>query len=164
MTPTGKPVHQSVSAGTLREVIAVCGLVNQKAPQIIAIAEKLHADFGGVTLEPLREMSAADAEAYLLSLPRVGKKVARCVLMYSLGRDVLPVDAHVLRVSQRIGLLPEGISWAKAHDAIHEVVEPENRFSLHVGLVVHGREVCTYRNPRCGECVLKAEGLCGGVA
>ena len=56
-------------------------------------------------------------------------------------------------------------TWVSDDDgAIHEVVEPENRFSLHVGLVVHGREVCTYRNPRCGECVLKAEGLCGGVA
>ena len=147
----------------LREVIAVCGLVNQKAPQIIAIAEKLKANFGRVTLDPLREMSDMDAEAYLLSLPRVGKKVARCVLMYSLGRDVLPVDAHVWRVSQRVGLLPEGISWAKAHDAIHEVVQPEHRFALHVGLVVHGREVCTYREPRCGECVLKAEGLCEGL-
>ena len=88
---------------------------------------------------------------------------ARCVLMYSLGRDVLPVDAHLWRVSQRVGLLPRGISWARAHDAIHEVVEPELRFALHVGLVVHGREVCTYREPRCGECVLKAEGLCEGL-
>jgi endonuclease III len=148
----------------LREVIAVCGLVNQKAPQIVAIARKLDEDFGCVTLDPLREMSDDDAEAYLLSLPRVGKKVARCVMMYSLGRDVLPVDAHVLRVSQRVGLLPERISWARAHDAIHEEVPPELRYDLHVGLVVHGREVCTYRNPKCGECVLKAEGLCPGVA
>jgi endonuclease III len=147
----------------LREVIAVCGLVNQKAPQVIAIAHKLHRDFGRVTLDPLREMSDADAEGYLLSLPRVGKKVARCVLMYSLGRSVLPVDAHVLRVSQRVGLLPEGTSWAKAHDAIHEEVPPELRYDLHVGLVVHGRAVCTYRKPKCGECVLKAEGLCPGV-
>jgi endonuclease III len=148
----------------LREVIARCGLVNQKAPQILEIARKLKADFGRVTLDPLREMTDEKAEAYLLSLPRVGKKVARCVLMYSLGREVLPVDAHVLRVSKRIGLLPDQVSWPKAHDAIHEVVPPEHRFALHVGLVRHGREVCTYRNPRCGECVLRSQELCPGVS
>lgn len=148
----------------LREVIAVCGLVNQKAPQILGIAQRLKDDFGRVTLDPLREIPDEEAEAYLLSLPRVGKKVARCVMMYSLGRDVLPVDAHVLRVSKRIGLLPERVTWAKAHDAIHERVAPEHRYQFHVGLVVHGREVCTYRNPRCSECVLRAESLCPGLA
>jgi endonuclease III len=147
----------------LREVIAVCGLVNQKAPQIILIAEKLKVDFGSVTLAPLHAMPDADAEAYLLSLPRVGKKVARCVMMYSLQRDVLPVDAHVLRVGKRVGLLPDGISWAKAHDVIHDVVPPEARFDLHVGLVQHGREVCTFRNPKCGDCVLRAQELCPGL-
>lgn len=161
--PTWEGLTRRGAEANLREVIAVCGLVNQKAPQIIAIAEKLKADFGSVTLAPLHEMSDDDAEAYLLSLPRVGKKVARCVMMYSLRREVLPVDAHVLRVAQRVGLLPGGISWAKAHDAIHEVVPLGSRFDLHVGLVQHGREVCTSRNPKCGECVLRAEGLCPGL-
>jgi endonuclease III len=147
----------------LRATIARGGLVNQKAPQILAIARRLKADFGRVTLDPLRELDDAHCETYLCSLPRVGKKVARCVMMYSLGREVLPVDAHVLRVSKRIGLLPETISWAKAHDAIEEVVAPDLRYALHVGLVVHGREVCTYRNPKCQECVLHAEHLCHGL-
>jgi endonuclease III len=84
-------------------------------------------------------------------------------MMHSLRRDVLPVDAHVLRVGQRVGLLPDGISWAKAHDLIHDVVPPEARFDLHVGLVQHGQEVCTFRNPRCGECVLRARELCPGL-
>jgi endonuclease III len=144
----------------LRDVIARGGLVNQKAPQILAIARQLHADFGSVTLEPLRELDDARCEAYLRSLPRVGKKVARCVMMYSLGRQVLPVDAHVLRVSKRVGLLPSEMSWAKAHDAIEDVVAPDLRFALHVGLVEHGRTVCTYRNPKCDECILRANALC----
>lgn len=162
--PSWEMLLRPGAEANLREVIAICGLVNQKAPQMVAIARKLHADFGRVTLDPLREMSDSEAEVYLLSLPRVGKKVARCVLMYSLGRDVLPVDAHVLRVGKRVGLLPPDASWARAHDLIHEAVPPEHRYALHVGLVVHGREVCTYRNPRCGQCVLRAEGLCPGLA
>lgn len=147
----------------LRKAISVCGLVNQKAPQILSIARRLRNDFGRVALSPLRDMSDAEAETYLLSLPRVGKKIARCVLMYSLGRDVLPVDAHVLRVATRTGLLPERTPWPKAHDAIHEVVPPEHRYALHVGLVKHGRDVCTHRNPRCGECVLAGFEICKGI-
>ncbi len=147
----------------LRTAIARGGLVNQKAPQILAIARQLQAGFGRVTLDSLRDFDDARCEAYLCSLPRVGKKVARCVMMYSLGRQVLPVDAHVLRVSKRIGLLPPETSWAKAHDAIEDVVAPDLRYALHVGLVVHGREVCTYRNPKCGACVLRASNLCPGL-
>jgi endonuclease III len=138
----------------MRAVISRCGLVNQKVPQVLQIARQLQSDFGSVTLDPLRQMPNEEAEQYLLSLPRVGKKVARCVLMYSLGREVLPVDAHVLRLSKRLGLLPPNLTWAKAHDAIHEAVPPELRYSVHVGLVEHGRTVCTHKKPRCGECLL----------
>jgi endonuclease III len=138
----------------LRQIVAICGLVNQKAPQILAIARQLKKDFGAVTLEPLRAMPDEECEAYLVSLPRVGKKVARCVMMYSLNRQVLPVDTHVLRLAKRLGLLPYETSWAKAHDAIHEVVPRKNRYSVHVGLVTHGREVCLHKNPRCETCQL----------
>ncbi len=162
--PTWDGLLRRGAEANLREVIEICGLVNQKAPQIMAIARKLSDDFGRVSLDSLHEMADEDAEAYLLSLPRVGKKVARCVMMYSLGREVLPVDAHVLRVTRRIGILPADTSWPKAHDAIHVVIPPEHRYALHVGLVTHGRDVCTYRHPRCGECVLQAEGLCPGLA
>jgi len=155
--PSWEELLGSDAESRLRVVIEHCGLVNQKAPQILAIARRLHADFGRVTLEPLRDMSDSEAEAYLTSLPRVGIKVARCVLMYSLGRDVLPVDAHVLRVSRRLGLLPEDLSWAKAHNRIHEVVPEEYRYAIHVGFVEHGRIVCTHKKPDCAACVLKEE-------
>lgn len=161
--PSWQGLLDSDADERLRTVIARGGLVNQKAPQILAIARHLRDDFGHVTLDPLRDLGDAECEAYLCSLPRVGKKVARCVMMYSLGRDVLPVDAHVLRVSKRIGLLPSGVSWAKAHDAIEDVVAPELRYALHVGLVRHGREVCTYRNPKCAACILHANTLCPGL-
>jgi endonuclease III len=147
----------------VRDVIQRCGLVNQKAPQIVAVAKRLKHDFGAVTLDSLHDMDDEEAEEYLLSLPRVGKKVARCVMMYSLRRAVLPVDAHVLRVGKRVGLLDEGLSWTKAHDAVHERVPDELRYQLHVGLVRHGREVCTHKNPKCDECVLRSEQLCPGL-
>lgn len=83
--------------------------------------------------------------------------------MYSLRRDVLPVDAHVLRVSKRIGILDRDISWAEAHDAIHENVPPEYRYALHVNLVRLGRDVCGARSPRCDECALLGD-ACSGAS
>lgn len=161
--PTWDGLLRRGAEANVRDVIRRCGLVNQKAPQIVAIGKRLSEDFGTVTLDPLHDMDDDEAEEYLLSLPRIGKKVARCVMMYSLQREVLPVDAHVLRVGKRVGLLDEGLSWTKAHDAVQESVPDELRYQLHVGLVRHGREVCTHKNPKCDECVLRSEQLCPGL-
>lgn len=78
------------------------GLSNQKAKAIRDLLDIIVAKFGEPTLKQLRKMSDGDAEAFLLSLPGVGKKVARCVLMYSLGRQVFPVDTHCWRIARRL--------------------------------------------------------------
>jgi endonuclease-3 len=147
----------------LGRLLQKSGLSNQKSHQLVALAKQLNRDFGAVTLDPLKQMDDATAEAYLLGLPRVGKKVARCVLMYSLGRDVLPVDAHVLRVSKRLQLLPASLPWAKAHDAIHQVVQKRHRYAMHVALVRHGRSICSARAPKCSDCPLMPSGICKWV-
>ncbi|MDP1593275.1 MAG: hypothetical protein Q8L80_03420 [Gallionella sp.] len=61
------------------------------------------ARFGEPNLELLRSMSDQEAEDFLLALPGVGKKIARCVLMYSLGQQVFPVDTHCWRIARRLG-------------------------------------------------------------
>lgn len=93
-----------MSLRALKQIIKDAGLSNQKAPRLKAIFARLKEDFGSVTLDPLREMKTRDAEDYLVTLPGVQRKTAKCVLMYSLQRAVLPVDTHVLRVSRRLGL------------------------------------------------------------
>lgn len=70
------------------------GLSNQKARAIRDLLDVIVEKFGEPTLKSLRKMSDEEAEEFLLSLPGVGKKIARCVLMYSLGRQVFPVDTH----------------------------------------------------------------------
>lgn len=96
----------SMPEGSLKRLIADAGLGDQRVARLTAIARRLESDLGRITLAPLARMSDADAEAYLVSLPGVGIKTAKCVLMYSLQRAVLPVDTHVARVSRRLGLLP----------------------------------------------------------
>lgn len=147
---------------TLARLLAPLGLSGQRSRRLRVILRQLRTDFGSCTLDPLRSMSDEDAEAYLRSLPGVGPKVARCVLMYSLRRDLLPVDAHVYRVSRRLGLLEESVPYGRAHDAIHEVVPPQHRYSLHVNMVRLGRDLCDAKRPRCEDCPLRGR-YCAGA-
>lgn len=140
---------------TLAHLIQEAGLSNQKAPRLKAIAGRLKADFGKVTLAPLLLMDDAESERYLTALPGVGLKTAKCVQMYSLHREVLPVDTHVARISRRLGLLP---SFHKTSRAIHfyleSIVAPRLRYAFHVNLVAHGRRICLANSPKCASCSL----------
>lgn len=97
-------------------------------------------------------MGDAEAEAFLTSLPGVGPKVAKCVLMYSLDRKVLPVDVHVHRVARRLGFATK-----KRPDTSQDLIEaeiPSNlRYGFHVNAVAHGRKVCK-SEPLCDRCPL----------
>lgn len=130
------------------------GMAHVKVHRLMETFSMLRVRFGRVTLAPLRAMSDADAEALLLGLPGVGKKVARCILLYSLDRDVFPVDTHCFRVLDRLRLVPPGRKYRNAHDDIQSLIPPPLRRSLHVNLVRHGRTTCTPRHPRCSSCVL----------
>jgi endonuclease III len=140
---------------TVAAAIKPAGLSNNRTARIKAILARLTEDFGRPTLAPLRRVSTEDAEAYLTSLPGVGEKTAKCVLMYSLDREVLPVDTHVKRIATRLGLIAEGASDREAHAALEEAVPPELRFGFHVNGVCHGREVCTKHQPRCSSCCVR---------
>ncbi len=135
----------------LIDAIRPGGLANTKAPRIQAILRRLgaHPD-----LDWLSEAPREPAIEFLTSLPGVGRKTAACVLIFSFGRPEIPVDTHVHRVGQRLGLLPEGVSFDHAHDEIRRVVDPEDAYELHINLIRHGRAVCRPR-PRCEECALR---------
>ncbi|MDD5323285.1 MAG: hypothetical protein PHD43_22270 [Methylococcales bacterium] len=132
------------------------GLSNQKAKAIREIYDVLVEKFGEPTLAPLRKMGDADAETFLLSLPGVGKKVARCVLMYSLGRQVFPVDTHCWRIARRLGWIrptqKDKHCAPRDMDRLQAKIPPELRHSLHVNMISLGREICTPKTPRCGVC------------
>jgi endonuclease-3 len=138
----------------IASLIKNAGLSNQKAPRIKAIANRLKADHGFVSLGFLSKMDNHTGEQYLATLPGVGIKTAKCVLMYSLNRSVLPVDTHVKRVSERVGFLTLGLSPSKVHEEIEKVVPKSQRFSIHVNGIVHGRTYCHPHHPKCKDCPL----------
>ena len=164
------PTHLRIAeapAEYIARPIVSGGLSNQKAKAIRNLFDVIVEKFGEPTLEPLRKMSDEDAETFLLSLPGVGKKVARCVLMYSLARQVFPVDTHCWRIARRLG-------WVKpTHkdrhcaprdmDRLQSKIPPELRYSLHVNMISLGREICTPSSPRCDECPISALCLKIGV-
>lgn len=141
----------------LQTFIHDAGLSHQKAPRMKAIARRLADDFGMVSLDKMRTASDADLHDYLTSLPGVGIKTAKCVMMYAFGREVLPADTHVTRVCTRLGLIVEARTPSTLHRELEAVVRPGDRYSLHVNALSHGRAVCRAGSPRCNECPVESQ-------
>ena len=157
------PTHLHIAeapAEYIARPIVSGGLSNQKAKAIRDLFDIIVEEFGEPTLKPLRKMSDKDAEAFLLSLPGVGKKVARCVLMYSLDRQVFPVDTHCWRIASRLGWVrptqKDRHCAPRDMDRLQSKIPPELRYSLHVNMISLGREICTPTAPRCDECPISA--------
>ncbi len=131
------------------------GLADTKAPRIQAILREVEERRGAFDLSYLAELSDEEARAELVSLPGVGPKTAAVVLSFALGRDAMPVDTHVHRVTRRLGLVPPTTSAERADRLLHELVPEGLRTPLHVALIRLGREICKAPTPRCGICPLK---------
>jgi endonuclease-3 len=138
----------------IEKEIRVGGLAATKAPRIKAILEEVWQRKGSFEMAFLDEMPLAEAKAWLRSLPGVGPKTAACVLMFALGRPALPVDTHVQRVAQRLGMVPAKTGAAEAHDLLEATLAPEEVYPFHVSLISHGRRVCRAQRPLCSECPL----------
>ncbi len=130
------------------------GLADTKAPRIQAILREVADRRGAFDLSFLAGLSDDEARAELISLPGVGPKTAAVVLSFSLGRDALPVDTHVHRVTTRLGLVPPKASADRADRILHELVPEGLRTPLHVALIRLGREICKAPTPRCAICPL----------
>lgn len=139
----------------LEEILRPGGFQRRRARDLRRMAAQILEDRGSLDLGWLSDLAAEEAIKYLQSLYGVGTKTAYCVAMYSLGLQVLPVDVHVQRISERVGLLPPGLSDKKKHQVLNSLVPPEKRCSFHVNCVSHGRQVCR-KAPRCGLCFIHA--------
>jgi endonuclease III len=143
---------ESAPIPELTDVIRPGGLANQKAPRVQAALRALVANGGSHSLEFLAPMPALEARDWLSAIPGIGKKTASVVLLFSFGTPLMPVDRHVFRVSQRIGLLPEKADPDAAHDYFLAMLAPEQMYEAHVSLISHGRKTCHARNPDCEHC------------
>jgi endonuclease-3 len=130
------------------------GLARIKAPRIKAILEDVWGRLGSFDLMFLGDLPMDEAKAWLRALPGVGPKTAACVLMFALGRPALPVDTHVHRVAQRLGLVSAKAGAAEAHDILEAILKPEEIYAFHISLIKHGRRLCRAQRPLCDRCPL----------
>ena len=106
-----------------------------------------------ISLDWLHTLDDSDAEKFLVTLPGIGTKSARCVMHYALDRDVFAVDTHVRRILDRLRIVPD--TGGKVRAASYDAAVPARiRQRLHVNLVHHGRAFCKSRAPRCEQCPL----------
>ena len=141
------PDVAALAAATPEEVYPLIRSIsypNSKAAHLVEMAQKVMRDFGG---EIPRDIDA------LMTVPCVGRKTANVVTSVLYDEPVIAVDTHVFRVAHRLGLSDGKTPYAVELDleaGIPEAVRPK----AHHWLILHGRYVCTARNPKCGECGL----------
>lgn len=144
----------------IKSLIHGCGLEGKKATAIVGGLQAIAERFGATDLSRASGLSDDELFAFLASLPEVGPKSARCVMLYSFGRLTFPVDAHVGRVLARLGVMEaigvdlRPMGHKERQQALEDTIPPDLRYGLRVNLVAHGREICRAATPACHACVL----------
>ncbi|QQM30827.1 endonuclease III [Martelella lutilitoris] len=128
----------------LASYIRTIGLYRNKAKNVIALSERLIADFGSEVPKTREE---------LVSLPGVGRKTANVVMSMAFGQATIAVDTHIFRIANRIGLAP-GKTPDEVEAKLEKIIPPDYLFHAHHWLILHGRYVCKARKPDCPACVI----------
>lgn len=138
----------------LQRLLKPGGFHRIRAKLIRRLLLTVRSRWGELSLNALGNMTSKAAEVELRALPGLDIKGARCVLMYSLRRAVLPIDSNAFRFMQRYGVILSNARYRRlaTHNEIQELVPASQRYRLHVNLVVHGQSTCMPRNPRCYSC------------
>ena len=129
---------------TVRDYIKTIGLFRNKAKNVIALSEKLIAEFGS-------EVPRTRAE--IETLPGAGRKTANVVLNMAFGEHTMAVDTHVFRVGNRTGMAP-GDTPLAVELGLEKVIPSEFMLHAHHWLILHGRYICLARKPRCDVCLI----------
>ena len=133
----------------------------RKSIQIVLATRSIRSRRGNLDLEFLNDWPLASAFAFLHRLPGVGAKIAAVVLNFStLRKPVLVADRHVLRVCERLGLLPDNAGYERGFRLLSRLVPPDwsgdDLYELHWLIKIHGQRVCTYHRMACESCPLAA--------
>ncbi len=131
----------------IERLIRPSGFYKTKARYIKGLSKQLLANFNGKVPDSLEE---------LLSLKGVGRKTANCVLVYGFRKPAVPVDTHVHRISNRIGLVKTK-NPGQTETELMKTVPKRHWIELNGLMVKFGQQICLPRNPRCGICKLAAQ-------
>lgn len=156
------PLFDSFDHVTEQDLIDVfrgSGLEYQKAKSLFLILNDMKSRKGNFSLSYLRKLPDEECERELLQLHGVGLKTARCVMMYSLNREIFPVDSHIWRITKRIGWNKSTRDYRnysnKDVNMIQEGILRQLRYALHVNFISLGRNICTPTKPKCDSCPIR---------
>lgn len=140
------PNPESLAASTPEEVFGYIRSVsypNNKSKHLVGMAQKLIATFGGVIPEKVED---------LIQLPGVGRKTANVISSVVFKNPAMPVDTHVFRVADRLGLTSRAKTPLAAEKQLVKHLPTDTIALAHHWLILHGRYICLARKPKCEEC------------
>jgi endonuclease III len=155
--PSWKEVRDA-PVDEVEEAIRHGGISKVKSARIKAILAAVTntgPEPGVLYLDWVSALSVPDAQAYLCSLPGVGRKTAACVLLFAYGMRDVPVDTHVSRVGTRLGLFRPKAPFEELHDTMLALTPRGQEWELHLNLLRHGRRTCHSQRPECAVCALR---------
>src|SRR3989339_327239 len=133
------------------KLLKIAGLGKQKSKAIKNLLLSLIKERGKVSLDHLKTMKDEEILNELTKHSGIGVKTASCVLLFSLKRNVCPVDTHVFRTLNRIGIV-KASSPDKTFYSINGMLPDKTAHSFHTNLIRLGREICKPANPNCKVC------------
>lgn len=130
----------------VEEIVKPCGFYHMKAKDIIAMCRELIERYDGVVPDSIEE---------LVTLPGVGRKTANLIVGDVYGKDSVVTDTHCIRICGRLGLTTGITEPVKVEMALRKILDLSESGDFCHRLVLFGRDICTARAPKCGECPLK---------
>ncbi len=127
----------------VKSFINSCSFFNNKAKNIIAMAQRVEEAYGGEVPLDVKELQ---------TLAGVGQKTANVVMIEYTGANLMAVDTHVFRVAHRLGLSDDKTATATEATLVKKF--KNNLHALHQGMVLFGRYICKAKNPDCEKCFL----------
>jgi endonuclease-3 len=144
------PTPEAMAASSpevVYEYIKSISYPNNKAKHLVGMAQKLLSEFGGEMPSDVNELQ---------KLPGVGRKTANVIASVVYDKPAMAVDTHVFRVANRIGLTRQSKTPLETEKELVAHIPGKLIPKAHHWLILHGRYVCTARNPKCDVCGLKS--------
>jgi endonuclease-3 len=134
--------YANANLSDVEELVKSCGFYKNKASSIIGMAKMIISDFEGKVPDNIDD---------LIKLPGVGRKTANLIVGDIYGKESIVVDTHMIRISNRIGLVAVK-EPVKIEMALKKIVPPDEGSDLCHRIVLFGRDICTARKPKCDSC------------
>jgi endonuclease-3 len=151
------PSWEDVLAADTEEIadaIRVGGLSRQKSVRIKNALAWIKDTYGELDIDFVCDMEPAEVIETFSKLKGIGLKTINVLLAFACGKDVFPVDTHILRISKRLDLVPANASADKAHEIMGRLFPEGKALSLHINMIRFGRTTCHAQKPECRGCPL----------